>query len=569
MKVATVSKSAVWPRQGEDGFRTRCEAALTHPATIASLALLLLNDLVFKPLWPGSWATGKLSDLGWMIFAPPLLAFLLSFLAGRSSHRQRATLLASYVGLPLLYGAYNSFEAVHIAILKGLSIASGGTAGSPLDVSDSLVIPTGLVVALWVWRQGTSSPDTLRLRCGLLVAGVAALASVATSYPEPDLGIRELGVSKDGTIHGGYWGRSSYHSKDGGMTWDSSYGVTAPPSSIEWGEKSVETPRGMYAIRGPEIIKSDTAGSRQVVYTTAFMQEDGNVWVQEHATSQLEAREITTEPHSMVYDAKSGNLVAAMGIQGVFVGSADGSWTAYSVGPYSLVDFSLSGKTKQLLSNGHFWTMAVALSLSMCGIALAASRYRRSEIRVLVATLLFALALLVGLPALLVGTGQGRLVEQLFLGGATSPMFLFVALIGGAIGVAFLPRENLLRKNAGLLLGILALVGSGALVFGFGGSNADPTGVYPLMVVILAIPAYVLSLLTLVVSGEYRSWPIVIVAFVGMLLLAVLAFMLWLHQGIGMTLTKASAIALTGLAAAILFGYLKRTGDTSQEAEQT
>ena len=67
----------------DNRFRARCASALMHPATVTAVALLLLNDLVFKSVWPGSWATGKLSDLAWVVFASPLLAFLLSFLVRR------------------------------------------------------------------------------------------------------------------------------------------------------------------------------------------------------------------------------------------------------------------------------------------------------------------------------------------------------------------------------------------------------------------------------------------------------------------------------------------------------
>ena len=172
-------------------FRARCASAVMHPATVAAVALLLLNDVVFKSMWPGSWATGKLSDLAWVVFASPLLAFLLSFLVGRSSSGQRVAFITSYVALPLLYAAFNTFRPVHDPILGVLSIASGGTAGSPLDVTDSLVIPFGLGIALWVWRGRIPSADSLRMRCTLLVAGVATLASVATSEGHvPSSGVR-------------------------------------------------------------------------------------------------------------------------------------------------------------------------------------------------------------------------------------------------------------------------------------------------------------------------------------------------------------------------------------------
>ena len=181
----------------DNRFRARCASALMHPATVTAVALLLLNDLVFKSVWPGSWATGKLSDLAWVVFASPLLAFLLSFLVRRSTVGQRVAFIASYAALPLLYAAFNTFGPVHDLIIRGLSIASGGTSGSPLDVTDSLVIPFGLGIALWVWRRRIASTESLRMRLAVLAAGVAALASVATSESQPDFAMgRRWGVRR-------------------------------------------------------------------------------------------------------------------------------------------------------------------------------------------------------------------------------------------------------------------------------------------------------------------------------------------------------------------------------------
>ena len=55
------------------------------------------------------------------------------------------------------------------------------------------------------------------------------------------------------------------------------------------------------------------------------MQEEGNVWVQEHIRTRLDVRVIAgdTAPRNIAYDERSGNLIAAMGIQGVVVGTPD------------------------------------------------------------------------------------------------------------------------------------------------------------------------------------------------------------------------------------------------------
>ena len=538
-------------------FRPRSQSALTHPATVTALIVLLLNDVVFKAMWPNSWATGKLSDLAWVVFAPPLLAFLLSFLVGRNIPGQRGAYLTAYMGLPLLYAAYNTFAPVHDVILWGLSIVSGGTAGSPLDATDSLVIPFGLGIALWVWRRDVPSVDSLRLRCGLLAAGVAALASVATSYPDPDLGIRGVGVSDDGAVHARHQGFSYSRSTDGGLTWR---GGSGDARHIEWGEDSVETPRGRYVIQGPDIVLMGTDGISRVVYSTAYMQEKGNVWVQDHATARLNERVIATEPRKIAYDERSGNLIAAMGIQGVVVGTPDEVWTRYAVGPYLPVDFSFGNKTRLLLSDGWFWAMALALSLAMTGFALNSSQYQRRDLPMLAASAMGALTLLIGLPVVLYVTRADQVLNMIL--GASS--LIVVALIGGAIALGRMPRESRLRKSVGLGLGVSSLLASGGLLLTFGGSDTLGYNEYGVRMGILAVLAYILGVAVLAVAGrELRHWRAVVPAFLAMNALVVLAFMLWLRLGIGIVLTQASAVALVGLAALALVGYIKRKQGTS------
>ncbi len=540
-------------------FRARCASALMHPATVTAVALLLLNDLVFKSVWPESWATGKLSDLAWVVFASPLLAFLLSFLVRRSTVGQRVAFIASYAALPLLYAAFNTFGPVHDLIIRGLSIASGGTSGSPLDVTDSLVIPFGLGIALWVWRRRIASAESLRMRLAVLTAGVAALASVATSESQPDFGMRDVGTSRDGAIHAGAWELGHFRSEDGGLSWR---GGSVDSGQIEWGGESVDTPTGRYVIQGPDIVRFGSDGRSKLVFSTAYMQEEGNMWVQEHATSHLDARELTTAPRSIVYHEPSGNLIMAMGIQGVLVGTADGEWTRYAVGRYSPVDFSFLGKTGLLLSNGGFWAVCLALSLSMTGIALMVSRYRREDLPLLSAVAVATLSLLIVLPIVLGVTGLEEVLGQvLLIGLALSPLIVF-ALIGGAIVLGFMPRESRVRKSLGLGMGIPSLLASGGLLLIFGGSQDHPGGFYGEFnsdLEVTAVIAFTLGIAVVVMSWpQLRYWPPVIAAFLGMVLLVGLAFMLWLHLGVSLALTQASAVALVALAGLVLVGHARR-----------
>ena len=112
-------------------FRRQAASALMHPVTLAALAVLHVNDLLFKDLWPGAWIPGKLSDLAWMMFAPPALAYIISFATAGSLQARRAAFAAAYAGLPLLYVAFNTFEPVHDAILRGLGLLGGDGPRSP------------------------------------------------------------------------------------------------------------------------------------------------------------------------------------------------------------------------------------------------------------------------------------------------------------------------------------------------------------------------------------------------------------------------------------------------------
>ncbi len=377
--MSSLSKSGLprWPSwAGGSDFQGRAGSAITHPATVAALGVLLLNDLLFKSLWPHWWLTGKLSDLAWVVFALPLLAFLLSFAARRNVRACRLAFVAAYVGLPLLYAAFNTFEPVHDVIMRGISLA-GGAAGSPRDATDSLVIPLAWGAALWVWRREVPAAGAMRLRWAVLVAGVAALASVATSESGPVYGVQRIGVSHDGLVvadvdYGGFW------SLDGGLTWNP---IEHQLGDIAWGDQDVETPRGRYILDGPRVLRVSADGAKEeVVYSAEYLKQDGNVWVQTVSTESLGRRSIGTQPVAMVYDERSGNLALAMGIQGVVVGTPDGQWVPRTVAQFKPTDFSLETKTRLLLFDFDFHTSVLILALAMTGAAFIASQHRRQDL---------------------------------------------------------------------------------------------------------------------------------------------------------------------------------------------
>ena len=268
------------------------------------------------------------------------------------------------------------------------------------------------------------------------------MASVATSEWPTEVGVKDVGITAGVTVAAatGLEGRhGNVQSEDGGLSW---IGASIDGNEIRWGGESAETPRGRYVIQGPDIVLFGADGGPELAYSTAYMQEEGNVWVQEHATARLDEREATTAPRHIVYEERSGNLIVAMGIQGVVVGTPDGVWTRHTVGRYSPVDFSFSGKTGLLLSNGGFWAAALALSLSMTGMALVLSQYRREGLPLLAVVALATVALLIALHIVLLATGFGHLLGLILVVLLSSGPFMILVLIGGAIALGFVLKEG-------------------------------------------------------------------------------------------------------------------------------
>ncbi len=580
------SREPWWAPGTNGGFNQRCVSALTHPVTVIALATLLLNDVLFKALWPQAWITGKLSDLAWVIFALPLLAFLLSLCTRGNRIAARTAFITAYVGLPLLYAAFNTFEPVHYWILRGLSVASGGNAGAPLDATDSMVIPLGWGIAAWVWQRPALSPHALRMRWGLLVAGVAVLASIATSPPAVDLGITRVGVSEDGLIHASarYYDQypssnSTHQSADSGQTWAKGL---AYQGSIIWGGQTAETPRGRYTIEGADITLIGADGRAEVVYSTAYLRKAGNVWTQEQSTTHLGDREVTTESRSIVYDERNGNVVVALGLQGVLVGTSNGRWTPYAVGKYTPTDFTFLRKTRLLLTNPSFLALVLGLALSITGAALVLSQRQREDHSLYMGSLFLGLGMLLGLGGLAIAAWVlayilNESLTAILLGFSTSPESVFEtaaivsAIVAGAFffltpiaaGVAFGARKKPSRFQKRLLLGIviISLLAASYALLAFPGSSptGDPyeyTGLYILLAYVVMAQFGITSI---AVSWRLlRYWPSVLLSLLGMVFLIVLAFMLWLHVGIPLALAKLSAIALTGFVGFRLSDYVKR-----------
>ena len=505
-------------RAASANFRQRCASALMHPVTLGALGVLLVNDLVFKALWPGAWAPGKLSDLAWMMFAPPVLAFVLSFATMGIPKAQRAAFIAAYAGLPLLYVAFNTFAPVHDAILLVLGLFGGDGPRSPLDPTDSIVIPVAMAAAIWVWRRPPLQAQSMRTRLALLAATAAALASVATSYVA-DLGVVRLGRTASGTL-GANTFEGFYENIDGGLTWTKTGEDSVPLKWQEWIELEVGHPSdAVFILGGPHLIgerreleRADLRGavfildsphiigegreleveepsrifstgdiritnnevlsSGEVIYSFEYLQSGGNRWMQALDKREIGARLVATRPLDIYYDSQSGNLILAMGIQGVVVIAPDGTTTKVAVGRYSPTDFSFWSKTRTFFSSiasgetAVYTGLAVLLAFSFASLALAApaaSGCARWAIALAAAISVF-LAISVGVYSHVIGDRPRDAYScgtiSLLVSGLGMIPFLMVL---GGLANARINRRQLLALIAATI-GMLLLIWLGALV---------------------------------------------------------------------------------------------------------
>ncbi len=144
---------------------------LLHPVVVASLGVLILNDHVFKALWPGV-LTGKLSDVAGLIVAP--LAMQAAWEVGRSVRggwtgppgsvlgRAIALVGIGFVAIQVWQPAIDAYRiglgvlqwpfAVFASVVSGGAIPGVVPVVSTPDGTDLFALPA-LAVAYWIGRR--------------------------------------------------------------------------------------------------------------------------------------------------------------------------------------------------------------------------------------------------------------------------------------------------------------------------------------------------------------------------------------------------------------------------------
>jgi hypothetical protein len=409
--------------------------------------VVLLNDHWWRHAAP-SWFTGKIGDFAWLIFAPFLLAVILAWLLPR---REKLVGYAAIIGVGLIFGLAKTVPAFHALTIAVLEFLTGWPNILRLDPADLIALPA-LLIAWWIWEKSATRSIRLPNR-GWVLLPLAVLATMADS-PAPNYGIACLEQQGGQILANDAY--ASYASNDGGLSWT---------------ESSIE-PHTRFCNMQPKEVVAPANPRLRFQFTTEGLVErsddGGQTWQREYAVVPLSQAQsayaehawnaaiVKTGPLNALVDDVTGNLIMAVGHEGVLVRTPDGAWHRAAVGPYRVIDLHGTDKVVSLLAGEVLLALVlIALASGTMGPDVFLARRSRNLLR---------FALLLGWLAWL---GTLAIAPPALASGYMKQMPIFGVIVAAAFAVPVSIRKLLaaFRLNAKvgwLTIGLSALT---ALLF--------------------------------------------------------------------------------------------------------
>ncbi len=368
--------------------------SLTHPVSISAVILLLLNDHVLRIYMP-SWWTGKLGDFTWLIFAPMICALVVAWIVPKGWQRQPQ--IVGYISFGFIgvwFATAKTLPAVQQLTNDALSLIVGYQTSLRLDTTDLFTLPA-LFIGWMVWRRAPETQINLR-PYGWAIIALGVLATVATS-PAYDYQVISRGISCVSNIGGKIyainatdWYNEAFVSKGSGLIWQD-----IDPNTIEITRETCSVNIINPLTNGFEFdnweISLRMNSSDQIEIST----DAGQTWGAEFDLSPIydERRHIYFDqyhefesgnfieyapgPYHALFDDTSGNLILAMGYDGLLVRDADANWQWVTVGNYryrpnSEINFDVSMRIEQLQEE-----LLMAFTLFFLVFATVAAPYLR------------------------------------------------------------------------------------------------------------------------------------------------------------------------------------------------
>lgn len=331
--------------------RQRSLASIQHPVFVLAVLALLVNSFLLQPYYP-SWLSGKLGDLAWMVIAPILVTSIVSWVVPGFIRKHET--LAGIIGMAvigLLFVAVKCVTPLNAAARDIYSMLTGMQLKLVLDYSDLLVLP-GLLISGEIWRR-TASPQApigmqpVSTRVGKVpkhrlwasvCLGLAILA-IAADMPAPaELGVTCL-IEKDADLYAFdtmIYGKNqeilwaAYRSADGGLTWARTASKTKTTPTVEENKAtlvygSCQLKKLVYDVTDPSI-----SGVHYLFApgTAVYRSEDGG------ETMKKEFSLVDKAVTDFVWHKMTGNLVIALGKNGIILRTKSGEWVEIPVNTF-------------------------------------------------------------------------------------------------------------------------------------------------------------------------------------------------------------------------------------------
>ncbi len=321
--------------------------------SVFAIILLLVNDHLLRIHWP-SWWTGKLGDAAWLIFAPFVLAIVVALFTPRNHPQQEQIVgLVSIATIGIWFALAKTVPAVHALTVNILDNLVGWQGTLGIDVSDLITLPA-LAISWFVWQR---TPRTSLVPPQIwVIAALSVMTTIATSCMTPDYGVRLLCESESTifAVTGQEQATRIFFSRDGGQNWELTEDKELLESCFLPRENVfmhrtrtepwlfTENGRAYRFSPGTAIYSYDKDFTEKLEFDLSQSGHDAYVSHREGRPSGIlcSAKAFYPGPLDAVIDDRSGNLILAMGHDGVLLQTNKGQWQWADVGSYGYVELT-------------------------------------------------------------------------------------------------------------------------------------------------------------------------------------------------------------------------------------
>jgi hypothetical protein len=351
---------------------------LTHPLTLMALCILLINDHLLRRFYP-SWWTGKIGDFAWMFFIPFAVAVLLALVVPHTLPSQEKIVgLLSFCLTGIFFTLAKTIPTFHAAIHSFFSQTISYPILFQCDPTD-IVALLSLFVGWKIWQK-PYFPRPAFSRLGWVTLPMAAFLTIANASA-PDYGINCLFQEDNHVIASATW--ETFTSYDGGLSW-----IAGDDQSDNWCEKEHEdtvtdtidnTIQYRFFEPGFIEISQDEGQTWKIDYEVISSTQSEEAY---YMKTRLGNPNIIPGPLDAISEVTTGNLILAMGHEGVLVRQPQDGWGWVPVGQYQRAQMGRTETIYTVLSG----ELLLALILSLLTIATLGLMRNRHIIRLILVT---------------------------------------------------------------------------------------------------------------------------------------------------------------------------------------